>query len=97
MTAAQKTVRSDPRVEVTAAPPFYRDFTSFEEALTAVRVVEAAIRRHVDDTQEIRVVWETRTVCAHCEEPVATGYFDDGSPGCCDAAVAEHEAGQVVP
>ena len=70
----------------------HRERTHLEK-VRELEEIRSGILRHVDDTSQrnVQVVWDTKTCCTHCGEPVALGCIH-GAPYCCDAAQAEWTA-----
>jgi hypothetical protein len=90
VSAAQKTIRSDVRVIVTADLGFMGR-GNFDAEYSACKEIVRNIHRHVDGIESAAVAYATTRVCSYCDEPVSSGY-DGDEPCCCDEAVAEHEA-----
>lgn len=85
-------VYSNERIEIEPPSPLWvGQEKSHAEKRAELEGIKADILRHVDDVsqQTVAVLWDTTTCCAHCKEPVESGTYGSGEPGCCDEAIAE--------
>jgi hypothetical protein len=113
----KKTVRENYRVEVTsdirgrALPKDEKAYHATMINLLADLVRQ--INKHVEDTDGVNAVWDTRYVCSHCGlawAPMTAAqaawsdrryHLDEhsieGEPGCCDKAIAEFRTERGIP
>lgn len=89
------TVRTNYRVEITPARPFTE---SHEAWVVLCRQIERSVRRHVDDVQQTRVLYDTEHRCSHCgsewevwdeasiDQELREVGVVAGMPACCGAA-----------
>lgn len=98
-TFSTKTVHDNERIVITPPDPTgwwgrVEERISERTHMQKVHELEemrASILRHVDNASQrnVAVVWDSKTCCIHCGEPVELGTYDNGEPACCDEAIAE--------
>lgn len=92
-----KAVRDNERIVIDPPPAGWgymgRERTHLER-LNELKEIRDGILRHVDGASQrnVSLVWDTKTCCAHCEEPVESGTYGSGEPGCCEKAIADWTA-----
>lgn len=94
----KRLVRDNYRVVISIDPTWRRGYGSDDDYKDTQRDAEHArdqVVRHVDVAQHnVRVEWDTETICGFCHWEWEKSFDGPEGPGCCDRAMEEWERQQ---
>lgn len=86
---------------VVITPRDYAGYMQDQERASRLRIegayeIAQQVKRHVDDWDDVRVVFDRPAVCEHCGYPWSEA-DPDFNGGCCEADLAAHDAKHESP